>query len=300
MEAFDIIIIGGGPAGISAAIYSKSRGMKTLLLEKERLGGLIGKVSTVTHYAGIIEEETGDSFAKRMEKQVLDAGVDVRFEKAVSTDFSKRDKIISTDKGTYVAKAVIIASGNKKRCLGITGEKEFGSLNAAKDWALFQNKDVYVLGGADGAVKEALFLANHVRHVFIIHFEDKLGSINEFREKVEKTQNITLLLNRRLTKINGKTEMESLELENVITGEKEEIKCPGAGLFIYAGNLPDSSAYDVEKSDGYIKTDEKMQTSLKGVFSAGDVNLKQVRQVATAVNDGAIAAINAVAYINNL
>ncbi len=300
MEAFDIIIIGGGPAGISAAIYSKSRGMKTLLLEKDRLGGLIGKVSTVTHYTGIVENETGAGFAKRMEKQVLDSGVVVRFEKAVSVDFSKNEKIVSTDKGSYTAKAVIIASGNKKRSLGIPGEAEFGALNAARDWELFQNKDVYVLGGADGAVKEALFLANHVRHVFIIHFEDKLGSINEFKEKVEKTKNITLLLNRRLCKINGKAKIESLELENVITGEKEEISCPGSGLFIYAGNLPDSSAYDVEKSDGYIKTDEKMQTSLKGVFAAGDVNLKQVRQVATAVNDGAIAAINAVNYINSL
>ena len=300
MEEFDIIIIGAGPAGISAAIYSKSRGKKTLLLEKNSIGGTIGNVSTVTHYAGIVTGETGEEFAQRLERQVMDPGVDVRIERVVSADLGKKDKIVTTENNSYLAKAVIIASGCIRRHLGIPGEKKFGNLNAAKNHIEFAGRDAYVVGGSDGAVKEALFLSGHANHVFIIHFEEKLGAISEFKEKIGRTSNITPLLNRRLIRINGKDCLESLELENMVTGEKEEIICRGAGLFIYAGGIPDSSIYDVEKDGGYIKTTEKMETSEKGVFSAGDVNLKQIRQIATAVSDGAIAAINAVEYVDSI
>lgn len=183
MEEFDIIVIGAGPAGISAAIYSASRGKKTLLLEKNRIGGMIGNVSSVTHYAGIIAEETGHGFAKRMERQILDSSTDSRIERVVSADFEKEYKTITTEKNTYVSKAVIIASGCTRRHLGIPGEERFGSLNAARDHGEVEGKDAYVVGGADGAVKEALFLARHARHVYIIHFEEKLGAISEFIEK---------------------------------------------------------------------------------------------------------------------
>lgn len=295
---YDIIIIGAGPAGISAGIYAVSRGKKTLIIEKNNVGGIIGKVSTVTHYSAIIENETGATFAERMKQQALAAGVEIVYESVLKTDLKGEVKTIHTEGGSYQAKKVIIANGSTPRKLGIRGEIELAGkgmgLNAARDGAAYTGKNMYVVGGADGAVKEAIYLSQFAKTVTIIHFEDKLGCIQEFKKKVEDSENIQLCLGSRLHAVQGKNQVESLEIANEKDGSIKTISDPGCGIFVYAGTIPNTEIYsELVLEDGYIPVNDKMETAIPGVYAAGDIRVKQVRQVATAVADGAIAAINA-------
>lgn len=295
---YDIIIIGGGPAGVSAGIYAASRGKKTLLIEKKRIGGIIGNVSTVTHYTAIMQPETGESFATRMWNQIKNCGVEIINEEVVSTSLKGDVKSVTTDKSTYSAKKVIIAAGSTPRKLDIEGEKSLDGkyiyLNAAKDGERFKGKNIYVVGGADGAIKEALYLSQFAKTLTIIHFEEKLGCIPEFGEKVKSSSNIKVVLNSRLTKVSGTDCLETLEITSEIDGSKQVISDKGAGIFVYAGTVPNTSAFgELELKDGFIPVNAKCETAIEGVYAAGDICFKQVRQVATAVADGAVAAINA-------
>lgn len=295
---YDIIIIGGGPAGVSAGIYAASRGKKTLLIEKKRIGGTIGNVSTVTHYTAIMQPETGESFATRMWNQIKNCGVEIINEEVVSTSLKGDVKSVTTDKNTYSAKKVIIAAGSTPRKLDIEGEKPLDGkyiyLNAAKDGERFKGKNIYVVGGADGAIKEALYLSQFAKTLTIIHFEEKLGCIPEFGEKVKSSSNIKVVLNSRLTKVSGTDCLETLEITSEIDGSKQVISDKGAGIFVYAGTVPNTSAFgELELKDGFIPVNAKCETAIEGVYAAGDICFKQVRQVATAVADGAVAAINA-------
>lgn len=295
---YDIIIIGAGPAGISAGIYAVSRGKKTLVLEKAQVGGIIGKVSTVTHYTAIQAKETGATFAGRMEEQARGAGVEIAHETVTGVTLAGEVKKVCTDKGTYEAKRVILANGGTPRKLGIPGEAELAGkgmgMNAARDGASYAGKNIYVVGGADGAVKEALYLANFAKQLTIIHFKDQLGCIPEFREKVAAAGNITLRLGSRLHGVYGNDQVERLEIASEKDGSIETIEAPGCGIFVYAGVTPNTELYtELTLEGGYIPTNEKMETAIPGVYAAGDIRVKQVRQVATAVADGAIAAINA-------
>ncbi|MDO4280443.1 MAG: FAD-dependent oxidoreductase [Peptococcaceae bacterium] len=294
---YDIIIIGGGPAGISAGIYATSRGKKTVILEKAAVGGLIGSVSTVTHYAAITDNETGKSFAERLKKQALDAGVDIVYEEVTKVELKGEAKTVQTAENLYVAPKVIIACGTTPRRLGVDGEAALDgigiNLNAATDGPRFAGKNVYVIGGADGAVKEALYLADIAKSVTIIHFEDKLGCVREFQDKVAAKDNIHLALGQQLHAIYGSDRVEGLELIDG-EGQTETIMDPGCGVFVYAGSVPNTRLFtELPLENGFIPVDEKMQTVLPGVYAAGDIRVKQVRQGATAVADGAIAAINA-------
>lgn len=295
---YDIIIIGAGPAGISAGIYAVSRGKKTLILEQAKVGGLLGKVSTVTHYSGIVEKETGASFAARLEKQALDAGVEIRFETVTEVSLSGETKRAVTAQGSYEAKKIILANGSRGRKLGIPGEEELAGkgmgMNAAKDGEAYAGKNVYVIGGADGAVKEALYLSQLAKKVTIVHFEERLGCIAEFQKKVEKSGNIELRLGSRLHAVYGTERVEALEIARESDGKIERIEDPGCGIFVYAGVIPNTELYtELALESGYIPVNEKMETAIPGVYAAGDIRVKQVRQAATAVSDGAVAAINA-------
>ena len=298
MTMYDIIIIGAGPAGISAGIYAVSRGKRTLILEKAQVGGIIGKVSTVTHYTAIEKQETGATFAARMKKQALQAGVEIVQAEVVHVALTGEVKSVTTDRGVYEAKRIILANGGTPRKLGIPGEKELVGkgmgMNAARDGADYAGKNVYVVGGADGAVKEALYLAGFAKQVTIVHFEDQLGCIAEFRQKVAAAGNISVRLASRLHAVYGQDQVERLEIASEQDGSIETIEDPGCGIFVYAGILPNTELYtELALEGGYIPTNDKMETAIPGVYAAGDIRAKQVRQVATAVSDGAIAAINA-------
>ena len=298
MTMYDIIIIGAGPAGISAGIYAVSRGKRTLILEKAQVGGIIGKVSTVTHYTAIEKQETGATFAARMKEQALQAGVEIVQAEAVHVALTGEVKSVTTDRGIYEAKCIILANGGTPRKLGIPGEKELAGkgmgMNAARDGAAYAGKNVYVVGGADGAVKEALYLAGYAKQVTVIHFEEQLGCIAEFRQKVAAAGNISVRLASRLHAVYGQDQVERLEIASEQDGSIETIEDPGCGIFVYAGILPNTELYtELALEGGYIPTNDKMETAIPGVYAAGDIRVKQVRQVATAVSDGAIAAINA-------
>lgn len=298
MTMYDIIIIGAGPAGISAGIYAVSRGKRTLILEKAQVGGIIGKVSTVTHYTAIEKQETGATFAARMKKQALQAGVEIVQAEVVHVALTGEVKSVTTDRGVYEAKRIILANGGTPRKLGIPGEKELVGkgmgMNAARDGADYAGKNVYVVGGADGAVKEALYLAGFAKQVTIVHFEEQLGCIAEFRQKVAAAGNISVRLASRLHAVYGQDQVERLEIASEQDGSIETIEDPGCGIFVYAGILPNTELYtELALEGGYIPTNDKMETAIPGVYAAGDIRVKQVRQVATAVSDGAIAAINA-------
>ena len=298
MTMYDIIIIGAGPAGISAGIYAVSRGKRTLILEKAQVGGIIGKVSTVTHYTAIEKQETGATFAARMKEQALQAGVEIVQAEAVHVALTGEVKSVTTDRGIYEAKRIILANGGTPRKLGIPGEKELAGkgmgMNAARDGADYAGKNVYVVGGADGAVKEALYLAGFAKQVTIVHFEEQLGCIAEFRQKVAAAGNISVRLASRLHAVYGQDQVERLEIASEQDGSIETIEDPGCGIFVYAGILPNTELYtELALEGGYIPTNDKMEAAIPGVYAAGDIRVKQVRQVATAVSDGAIAAINA-------
>lgn len=296
---YDVIIIGAGPAGISAGIYAVSRGLRTLVLEKGQVGGIIGKVSTVTHYTALETQETGTTFAARMKEQALEAGVEIAYADVTGVTLNGEVKTVTTDKGTDEARRIILANGSTPRKLGIPGEAELAGkgmgMNAARDGAAYAGKHVYVVGGADGAVKEALYLSTLAEQVTIIHFEDQLGCIPEFRRKVAAAAgNINLRLGSRLQAVHGQDQVERLDIVNVHDSSVETVEDPGCGIFVYAGLVPNTAMYtELTLEDGYIPTNEKMETAIPGVYAAGDIRVKQVRQVATAVSDGAIAAINA-------
>lgn len=294
---YDIIIIGAGPAGISAAIYGKSRGKKVLVLEKQQVGGLIGTVSTVTHYTAIMREESGDTFAKRMKEQALGSDVEIRYENVTETKLTGEIKKVITDKESYESKTLILANGGSGRMLGIPGESLKGvRLNAPKDGLNYKGKNVYVIGGADGAVKEALYLAEIARKVMIVCVEDELACIQEFKDKVATYDNIEIMPHSSLTAVYGSEVVEELEFTDNKTGKKQIVKDAECGVFVYAGSVPNTQMYTELKLDGgYIPVDDCMQTEIPGVFAAGDICVKKVRQVATAVADGAIAGIQATA-----
>lgn len=294
---YDVVIIGAGPAGISAGIYAASRGKKVLITEKNTVGRLIGKVSTVTHYAGIMTEETGSSFAKRLKIQAENTGIDIIYEEVTQVELQGSIKKVFTKDGAYDAKKIVLANGTTPRKLNIPGEAELTGkgmgMNAQRDGRKYTDKNIYVVGGADGAVKEALYLSKFAKQVTIIHFEDTLGCIEEFKNKAEQTPNIKLRLGSRLHAVYGAEQVEALEISDEKTGSVEKIADCGCGIFVYAGTTPNTELYsELELDNGFIPVDENMETNIAGVYAVGDIRVKQVRQVSTAVADGTVAGIH--------
>jgi thioredoxin reductase (NADPH) len=302
---YDLIVIGAGPAGISVAVYAASRGLQVLVLEKKKVGGIIGNVSTVTHYTAILPEETGATFAKRMEVQALSSGVEIRYEEVTEVTLEGKAKTITTNQQVYETSAVILANGSTPKKLDIPGESELAGkgigLNAARDGKNYEGKDIYVVGGADGAIKEAIYLSAFAKKLTVIHFESRLGAIPQFMDKLSKLDNVEVLLEKRLTAVYGTDHVERLELTDEKTGTKQLVDDDGCGIFVYAGTVPNTQLYtQLDLAGGYISVNAKMETKIPGVYAAGDIRVKQVRQVATAVSDGAVAAINAAVYIKGL
>lgn len=303
---YDAIIIGGGPAGVSAAVYIASRGYKPLILEKEEIGGTIGKVSSVTHYLSVDSSETGDSFKKKLENQLKVYNIEFLKEEVIKIESESILKKVLTKSGNlYLSKTIVLANGTTPRKLNILGEEKLKGKgvcsNPWKEGKNYLGKDIFVVGGADGAIKEAIYLAQFAKELSIIHFEDKLGAIAEFKNKLEKLENVKLYLHSRLTKINGEDKIESLEITDEKTKEVKKIKCDGAGVFVYAGATPNTENFNgLELENGFIKVDSQMKTNIGGVFAAGDVCCKDVRQVATAVSDGTVAGINVANYLKTI
>ena len=295
---YDVIIIGAGPAGISAGIYAVSRGQKALILEKKSGRRTDSKSVRCHTLCGNCRGGNRGKLCKALRKQAENAGVEILKTEVKKVELTGVEKRIYTEKECYCAKKVILANGTSPRKLGIPGEIELAGrgigMNAAKDAMKYRGKHVYVIGGADGAVKEALYLAGVAEKVTIIHFEETLGCIAQFQEKVAHTPNIELRLHARLHAVYGVEKVESLEILDEKTGAIETIEDPGCGIFVYVGTVPNTELYnEIRLDNGFLTTDENMQTEIPGVYAVGDIRVKQVRQVSTAVADGTIAAIHA-------
>lgn len=306
---YDIVIIGAGPAGLSAGLYAARARLKTLIIEKEAAGGQIATTDEVANYPGSIENATGPSLVARMVEQAEEFGAVKVSDNITSVDFSGNIKILKGDKEEYQAKSVIIATGAVPRAIGCPGEKELTgrgvSYCATCDAPFFEDLEVYVMGGGDTAVEEAMYLTKFARKVTIIHRRDELRAAKSIQEKAFKNEKISFMWDSVITELKGDGILESMKVKNVKTNEEVEIfadEDDGTfGLFVFVGYLPATKLFEglINLEGGYIRTDEDMKTNIPGIFAAGDNRVKSLRQVVTATADGAIAAIQAEKYIEH-
>ncbi len=290
---YDIIIIGAGPAGMTAAIYAKRANKKVLLLEGNAYGGQIVNAADIENFPAL-PHISGFELATKMYEQVKQLGVEVKFEK-VETITERKEVITNKDK--YESKTIIICSGTKHRKLGLESETELigkgVSYCATCDGAFYKDKDVAVVGSGNTALEDALYLSNLAKKVYLINRSENIRGDMSTYNKLTNLDNVEILLNSKVTKLNYEDVLTSIELSD----KTLEV----SGLFIAIGQEPDCLFDIVEKDqNGYIVSDEKCHTNIDGIFVAGDIRTKKLRQLVTATSDGAIAAKEAVNYINNI
>ena len=304
-RTWDVIVLGGGPAGLSAALYAVRYGLETLVVEKSGVGGQVAITDVVENYPGFPEGIGGSELAMKIKEQAerFGAKVWVRDVRGVKLDTDIKE--VEVLGGTLKSKTLIIATGADFRKLGVPGEAEFAgrgvSYCATCDAPLFKDKPVAVVGGGDTAVEEALYITKYASKVYLIHRRDALRAAKVYQERAFANPKIEILWSHVVRSINGEGKVEFVTLENLKTGERWNLEV--AGVFIFIGLVPNSEMFKGPlKTDeqGYIITDEEMRTSINGVFAAGDVRKKILRQVVTAVADGAIAATSAYRYIEGL
>ena len=306
-KLYDVIIIGGGPAGLSAGLYAGRARLATLLVEKDKEGGQIVQTAEIENYPGGLTEESGPTLIDRMSIQANKFGVEKVKDTIEDMDLTGKEKLLVGKLGTYRAKTIIIAAGASPVKIGCPGEKEFSgkgvSYCATCDAAFFEDFEVYVVGGGDSAVEEALYLTKFARKVTIIHRRDQLRAAKSIQEKAFANEKIEFLWNSVVKELKGEGLLESMVVENVKTKELTEIQADKEdgtfGVFVFIGFKPASSIFEgkVGMENGYIVTDPDMRTNVEGVFAAGDIRVKSLRQVVTAAADGAIAAVQAGKYI---
>ncbi|AET67739.1 thioredoxin-disulfide reductase [Desulfosporosinus orientis DSM 765] len=309
MQVYDVIIIGAGPAGLSAGLYAGRSRLKTLLIEKQKDGGQIVITSEIENYPGCLDEESGASLVARMTKQVEKFGVERAQDTITCVDFSGDVKVVKGLHGEYHSKTIIVATGAFPRPIGCPGEKELigkgVSYCATCDANFFEDMDIYVVGGGDTAVEEALYLAKFGRKVTIIHRRDELRAAKSIQEKAFDNPKIEFMWDTVVEELKGEGLLESMVVKNIKTGELTEVFANEEdgtfGVFGFVGFLPQSSIFEgvLEMENGYIKTDEEMRTNVPGVFAVGDIRIKTLRQVVTAAADGAIAAMTVEKYLEH-
>ena len=299
---YDIIIIGAGPAGLSAAIYARRSGKNVLVLEEKNYGGQIVNTPNIENYPGIAHI-SGFEFATNLYNQAKDFGAEFKFEKAVGIEDRGNSKLVKTPKDEYEAKAVIIATGAKNRKLGIDNEDSLVgkgiSYCATCDGMFFRDKDVAVNGGGNTAVEDAMFLSNYCNKVYIIHRRDEFRADDKDVERLKEKDNVELVLDSTVSEILSDTDeagnehVSGVKVKNKNTGDERVLEVNG--LFIAIGQVPDNEDFKdiVELENGYVKALEDCKTDTQGIYVAGDCRTKSVRQLATAAADGAIAAIAA-------
>ena len=308
-KLYDVIVIGGGPAGLSAALYAGRARLNTLVIEKKKEGGQIALTSEVENYPGCLEGESGPTLIDRMHKQVLNFGAEVVYDEIESVFLEGSIKQLRGKKDVYKAKTIIVATGASSRPIGCVGEKEYTgkgvSYCATCDGSFFEDFDIYVVGGGDTAVEEAMYLTKFGRSVTIIHRRDELRAAKSIQDKAFKNEKIKFMWDSKVKELGGDGILSYMVVENVKTGELTTIEADEEdmtfGLFGFIGYLPKTELFKdiLTLENGYIVTDEDMKTNIDGVFAAGDVRVKSLRQVVTAVADGAIAAVQAEKYIEN-
>lgn len=301
VKQYDIVIVGAGTAGLSAAIYAVRAGKSVIVLEATTHGGQIVNTPEVENYPGI-QKISGFEFANNLYKQAKSLGAEVIYEKVIGIEVNGEEKIVHTTKEDYQAKAVILATGAKNRPLGLEHEKEWIgagiSYCATCDGMFYRGKDVAVAGGGNTALEDAIFLTNYCRKVYLIHRRDAFRGEEKLLQTLKEKPNVEFVLNANITRLIGEDGVDGVEVEDKNTHEKRVLDV--MGLFVAIGQMPENSEFinvvDLDKG-GYIEAKEDCKTKTKGIFTAGDCRTKKVRQLATAASDGAIAALAACEYI---
>ncbi|MDR1940744.1 MAG: thioredoxin-disulfide reductase [Endomicrobium sp.] len=297
---YDVIIIGGGPAGLTAAIYCARARLNTLIIEKSGCGGQMAITDILENYPGFTGGINGFDLAVKLEEQAKNFGAAIAYAEVFEIRDGKIKQTVTAD-NTYESKTIIIASGTTNKKLGIKQEEKFIgrgiSFCATCDAPFHKGKDVVVVGGGDSAVQEAVYLAKFASSVTIIHRRDKLRAAKSLQEKLFSCSNISILYDTIAQEVSGSETLESLKVSNIKTGAVKELKV--SGVFVFVGLLPNTLFLTniALNESGYIITDENMKTSAAGIFACGDVRKKLLRQVVTAAGDGALAAISAQHYI---
>lgn len=300
----DILILGAGCAGLTAGIYAARAGRKTLILEKGLPGGQTALTAVVDNYPGLPGID-GVSLIQRMEQQAKQCGAEILCTGVLNVDLA--EKRVVTEAGAFTADALILATGAEPKELGIPGETRFRgrgvSYCATCDGQFYRGKDIYVVGGGNSAGEEALHLARLGRRVVLLVRKRELRCDAAIREQVLNNPKIQVLFHRALVEIRGGEIMESLVIQDTETGESTLVPAEGCGVFIFIGYRPASQLFAGAvgtDEGGYVTTDENLQTNLPGVFAAGDVRHKELRQIVTAVADGAIAGVGACKFLSGM
>lgn len=305
----DVIILGGGPAGLTAALYSARAGLDTLIIEKGQVGGQISTTLAVDNYPGLLDAQ-GPDMSEVMLEQAEAFGAKRVVDEIVSIELDGDTKVLKSSKETYKSKALIYATGANPRKLQIPGEAEYTGKGvgycATCDGAFYQGADIYVVGGGDSAVEESIFLSKFGKRVIILYRGEKLKAAQSIQDKAKTIPNIEVRYNEEVKEVMGEMFATKLRVVNNKTGEEKiytaEEEDPDIGLFIFAGYIPNTKLVDglLDLEYSYIKAGEDTKTNIPGIFAAGDVRTKTVRQVVTATADGAVAALAADKYIQNL
>jgi len=305
MEPRKLIVIGSGPAALTAAIYAGRANLSPLLISGKELGGSLTLTERVDNYPGFPDGVGGFELAQRMQKQAERFGAQVLMDEVVAVDLSGRPFEVRTNAGTQSGKALVIATGRSSRKLGIPGEAEFAgrgvSSCATCDGYFYRDQRVVVVGGGDAAVKEALFLTKFASEVIMVHRRDRLRAEKVVEDMAAHHEKIHFLWDSVVTEILGENGVEGVRLANVKTGEESTLEAQG--VFVFVGNTPNTDLFrgQLELDEaGYIVTDQRQKTSVEGVFAAGDVQEGIAWQVATAVGSGARAAMQADEYLAEL
>ncbi|MCX5811600.1 MAG: thioredoxin-disulfide reductase [Proteobacteria bacterium] len=302
-EFHEAIIIGGGPAGLTAGIYLMRAGIDTLLLEKMVPGGTPMNAGHIENYPGFPEGISGRDLMNRFTEHARQCGLLIQEFSGVEDVFVEKGRFATrTSEGIYISAGIVLATGTEPAKMGIPGENEFLgrgiSYCATCDGAFFRNLDVAVIGGGDAAIEEALSLANIVRKVYVIHRRDALRAQKIIQDRAFRNSKMEFLWNKRPLEIKGKEQVEHIVIEDIKTGEHSEVKVDG--VFVYVGARPNTAFLKdlVDRDDsGFVLTDEALSAKTKGIFIAGDARKKTLRQISTAVGDGALAAVNLERYI---
>jgi thioredoxin reductase (NADPH) len=302
-KIYDLIIIGGGPAGLTAGIYATRGKLDTLLLDRLAPGGLAASTEWVENYPGFPEGIAGADLMKKMEEQAQKFGLEITSIKEVlSVDFKNKIKTIKVEDGEYKTKAVIIATGTQPKKLNIPGEDKFKGRGVAYcatcDGPLFKDKNIVVIGAGSSGIQEGLYLLRFVKTVTVVEFLPHMTAEKILQERASKEPRMKFYLNHLVTSINGENKVESVTIKNRDTGEEKKIEAQG--VFVYVGLTPITGflkrQIELDKW-GYISAGEDTKTSVPGAFAAGDVRQKILRQITTAISDGATAAFMAEKYV---
>lgn len=303
-DVYDMIIIGGGPAGYTAALYGKRAGLKTLILEKYMPGGQMAESHNIENYPGFEEGIDGFSLGEKMMKQAVRFGAESKYKEVLSVSLNENPKIVETKDETFYGKTIVIATGAKPRELGLENEKALVGKGVAYcascDGMFYKGKVVSVIGGGDTAVGDALLLSRVAKKVVLVHRRDTLRATKIYHDAIMNADNIEIKWNSVASELLYEDKLKGIRLKNVKTEEEEILECDG--MFVSIGRKPVTEFLEGQlklSEGGYILADETTKTNIEGVFAIGDVREKKVRQVVTAVSDGAVSVHMAEEYLAN-